>query len=161
MGGTRRNATLGGKGGRALAVYVAPNIEAAKPTEAALPTEGTEELVLILQQGQSQTLRLHSPRRYRIGRVKAAGLDSDLPAAGDTAPPWLVLRQSNDLWLHTAHDTHLLLAGFYDEPGNQLQLDLSPQRWWLDPNTSGQALPGTDAQLLFWRGAPDQWPQDC
>ena len=96
--------------GQAIAVHISPAHAKGKPVgvgDAATMGESS----LVLQSGQTQTLSVKTPQRYRIGRAVGAGPASELPI--EMAEQLVVLRQGNDLWLHTAHNARLRLSGFF------------------------------------------------
>ena len=144
--------------GSPLAVYISPPHGPAAPSVKPGSTALTDTSPMALHSGQTQTLQVHSPKRYRIGRALGDASVSALPT--EVAEQLVVLRQGNDVWLHTAQNATLVLSGFFAAPGSQLQLDFGPDSWHLDGPEVGQALAGTDAQLLYWRGQADQWPHD-
>ena len=112
--------------GQAIAVHISPAHAKGKPVgvgDAAAMGESS----LVLQSGQTQTLSAKTPKRYRIGRARGEGKDGELPS--EMAEHLVVLRQGNDLWLHTAHNASLLLSGFFDTDGSQLQLDWGDNSW--------------------------------
>ena len=144
--------------GSPLGVYISPPHGPAAPSVKPGSTALTDTSPMALHRGQTQTLQVHSPKRYRIGRALGDASDSSLPT--EVAEQLVVLRQGNDVWLHTAQNATLVLSGFFAAPGSQLQLDFGPDSWHLDGPEAGQALAGTDAQLLYWRGQADDWPQE-
>ena len=144
--------------GSPLGVYISPPHGPAAPSVKPGSTALTDTSPMALHRGQTQTLQVHSPKRYRIGRALGDASDSSVPT--EVAEQLVVLRQGNDVWLHTAQNATLVLSGFFAAPGSQLQLDFGPDSWRLDGPEAGQALAGTDAQLLYWRGQADDWPQE-
>ncbi len=144
--------------GQAIAVHISPAHAEGKPGGVGEVTAMGEATSLVLHSGQTQTLSAKTPKRYRIGRALGAGKASELPV--EMAEQLVVLRQGNDLWLHTAHNASLLLSGFFDTDGSQLQLDWGDNSWLADTRETGPNVAGTDAQLLYWRGPAEHWSPD-
>jgi hypothetical protein len=144
--------------GQAIAVHISPAHAEGKPGGVGEVAAMGEATSLVLHSGQTQTLSAKTPQRYRIGRALGAGKASELPV--EMAEQLVVLRQGNDLWLHTAHNASLLLSGFFDTDGSQLQLDWGDNSWLADTRETGPNVAGTDAQLLYWRGPAEHWSPD-